>query len=77
MTNEYASFYYNPTLLSGKYEMRVIQIMFEHYVKKCAEAKVSEYLDLNNYKQIRSVSKCRAILRAWHAPAFEFSVCLN
>jgi hypothetical protein len=77
MIHEFGSFYYHPTLLSGKQEILVIQEIFDHYYKTCAQAKVSEYLDLNQYTQKRSVVKCRAFYRSMQSKPFEFASCLN
>jgi hypothetical protein len=77
MYNEQSSYYYNPLLISVANEMDIFTEYFSHAIKMCAEAKVSEYLDLNHYTQKKSVHKCRAFLRNDIKKPFEFSVCLN
>jgi hypothetical protein len=77
MQNEESSYYYNPLLLSSENEVKVFIEYFTHAIKTCAEAKVSEYLDLNHYTQKKSIHKCRAFLRNDIKKPFEFSVCLN
>ena len=77
MIHEFGPFYYQPTLLSSPLEASVIQQYFEHVYSICAQSKVSEYLDFNNYTNKRSVVKCRAILRGTIPKPFEFACCLN
>jgi hypothetical protein len=77
MYQESPSFYYHPTAIAAPNEVSIITELFAHYIKMCAESKASEYLDLNNYTQKRSVHKCRAFLRSESPKPFEFSVCLN
>jgi hypothetical protein len=77
MQQEFHSVSYVATKNSSVNELQHIVGLFAHLEISCAEAKVSEYLNINNYSKKRSVVKCRAFLRGNNRKPFEFSYCLN
>ncbi|MCX8470712.1 MAG: hypothetical protein RLZZ118_1711 [Bacteroidota bacterium] len=77
MQQEFHLVSYVATKNSSVQELQHIVAMFAHLEITCAEAKVSEYLNINNYAKKRSVVRCRAILRGNSRKPFEFSYCLN
>jgi hypothetical protein len=72
-----ASCIYRPGLLSGKHEKQLLYNMFERFQKKCAQAPVSEYMNLHNYKINKQQIKIRKMLGMSQWPPFEFVYCLN
>jgi hypothetical protein len=58
-------------------EMIAIENLFKTLANKCAQAEVSEYLNLTKYNISRSAIKIRIALSREHLPPFEFVHCLN
>ncbi len=71
------NFYYHPTVFSSPMEIRVMSEIFNHYITICAEAKVSEYLNLHTHTARRNVLKCKRYHCHREPTPFEFAVCLN
>jgi hypothetical protein len=71
------SYFYYPNAFSIRNEKLIFEQLQIIADKKCALAKVSEYLDLQQYTQKRSVHKCRCFYNSYVKPPFEFAVCMN
>jgi hypothetical protein len=59
------------------HEVSNIERLFESIVSRCAQASVSEYLNLAKYNKSRSLIKLKIALAKEHLPPFEFVHCLN
>jgi hypothetical protein len=68
---------YRPGLLSSKHEKQLLYNLFEMFQKKCAQAAVSEYMNLHNYTLNKQQIKIRKMLGMYQWPPFEFVHCLN
>jgi hypothetical protein len=58
-------------------EITRIEQLFESLANRCAQASVSEYLNLAKYNKSRSPIKLKIALAKQHLPPFEFVHCLN
>jgi translation elongation factor EF-1alpha len=71
------SYYYCLKIVKGKSEIQQIKKLFLEFHVTCAQATVSEYIDIHNYKISKNKSKIRSILKSNYCKAFEFVHCLN
>jgi glutathionyl-hydroquinone reductase len=74
---ECINFYDKKNMPITSNEQKAIAVLLNSLYKSCAQAKVSEYLDLNNYTQNRSVYKLVALLRSEKSIPFVFPIPLN
>jgi hypothetical protein len=60
-----------------EHEATRIEQLFESLANRCAQASVSEYLNLAKYNISRSPIKLKIALAKQYLPPFEFVHCLN